>query len=62
MVIFAILLGVLPSLIWLVFFLKEDAHPEPKGMLARVFIWGSVAALMAVIFQYFFQDILDFLK
>ena len=62
MVIFAILLGVLPSLIWLVFFLKEDAHPEPKGMLARVFIWGSVAALMAVIFQYFFQDILDFFK
>lgn len=60
--IFAILLGVLPSLIWLVFFLKEDAHPEPKGMLARVFIWGSVAALMAVIFQYFFQDILDFFK
>jgi len=62
MVIFAILIGVLPSLIWLVFFLKEDPHPEPKGILARIFIYGSFAALMAVIFQYFFQDILDFFK
>ncbi len=60
--IFAILLGVLPSLIWLVFFLKEDSHPEPKGVLARIFILGSIAALMAVFFQYFFQDILDFFK
>lgn len=60
--IFAILIGVLPSLIWLVFFLKEDPHPEPKGILARIFIYGSFAALMAVIFQYFFQDILDFFK
>jgi RsiW-degrading membrane proteinase PrsW (M82 family) len=62
MVIFAILLGVLPSLIWLIFFLKEDLHPEPKGILARIFIYGSFAALMAVVFQYFFQDILNFFK
>lgn len=62
MVIFAILLGVLPSFIWLVFFLKEDPHPEPKGVLARIFIYGSFAALIAVGFQYFFQDILDFFK
>lgn len=62
MVIFAILLGVLPSLIWLIFFLKEDVYPEPKGMLAKVFIWGSIAAFMALIFQYFFQDILGFFK
>ena len=62
MVIFAILLGVLPSLIWLIFFLKEDLHPEPKGILARIFIYGSFTALMAVVFQYFFQDILNFFK
>ncbi len=62
MVILVILLGVLPSLIWLVFFLKEDPHPEPKGILARIFIYGSFAALMAVVFQYFFQDILDFFR
>lgn len=62
MLIFAILLGVLPSLIWLVFFLKEDDHPEPKPMLARVFIWGMIVAFMAVVFQIFFKDILNFFK
>ena len=62
MLIFAILLGVLPSLIWLVFFLKEDDHPEPKKKLARVFIWGMIVAFMAVVFQIFFKDILNFFK
>ena len=62
MLIFAILLGVLPSLIWLVFFLKEDDHPEPKKKLARVFIWGMIVAFMAVVFQIFFKDILSFFK
>jgi len=59
MVIFlAFIFGFLPSFIWLFFFLKEDDHPEPKNMIAKVFVYGFVIAMTAVIFQYFFKDIL----
>ncbi len=62
MIFFAILIGLLPSFVWLVFFLKEDINPEPRKMLAKVFIYGALIALVAVVFQYFFQSILDFFK
>lgn len=41
---YAIIGGVLPSLIWLYFLLKEDArHPEPKAMIALAFVAGMLA-------------------
>ncbi len=48
---FFLFLGILPSFAWLVFFLKEDTHPEPKKMIARAFIGGVFAAVFAVGFQ-----------
>ncbi len=40
----AFLGGVLPSLLWLWFWIKEESKkPEPKGLLAVVFILGMVA-------------------
>jgi RsiW-degrading membrane proteinase PrsW (M82 family) len=39
-VIIYIVFGLLPSLIWLGYYLRKDAHPEPKGMIIRIFLWG----------------------
>ncbi len=47
----AIVLGLLPGLVWLAFFLKEDEHPEPKKNIFFVFFTGFVAAFVAVILQ-----------
>jgi RsiW-degrading membrane proteinase PrsW (M82 family) len=54
--IYLALLGLLPSLIWLVFFLLEDRiNPEPKRMIAKVFLAGSVSALFAAVPQLFIK-------
>ena len=57
-----IVLGLLPSFAWLFFFLKEDVHPEPKKMIAKVFIWGALSTLLVIIIQLFLQNILQFLQ
>ncbi|HQT82683.1 MAG TPA: PrsW family glutamic-type intramembrane protease [Candidatus Paceibacterota bacterium] len=46
---YAFLGGLLPSLIWLYFLLKEDAsHPEPKSLITLAFIVGMVAVPIAL--------------
>ena len=40
-----ILFGILPSLIWLSFYLTKDLHPEPKRMILKVFFWGCLITL-----------------
>jgi len=62
MILFFILLGLVPSFAWLFFFLKEDVHPEPKKMIAKVFIWGALSTLLVIIIQLFLQNILQFLQ
>ncbi len=40
--------GVLPALIWLWFWLREDNdHPEPKLLLVRTFFLGSLGVIVA---------------
>lgn len=47
---YAFLGGLLPSLIWLYFLLKEDAaHPEPKTLIAFTFIAGMAAVPLAIL-------------
>ena len=46
-----ILLGFLPSLIWLNFYFREDCHPEPKSLLTKVFLMGIITAPLAILFQ-----------
>ncbi|MBZ1348188.1 MAG: PrsW family intramembrane metalloprotease [Candidatus Nealsonbacteria bacterium] len=40
-----IILGLLPSFIWLCFFLRKDVHPESKRMILKIFIWGMASTL-----------------
>lgn len=37
-----------PPLIWLLFYLHEDRHPEPKHLLLITFVGGILGALLAV--------------
>ena len=50
-----LIVAALPSLIWLFFFLREDIHPEPKWMLARVFFLGAVGMVVAGVIQVVLQ-------
>jgi len=45
-------IGVLPAILWLVFFLIEDRKkPEPKWMISLTFIFGAIGALIALYLQ-----------
>jgi RsiW-degrading membrane proteinase PrsW (M82 family) len=44
---FYIILGLAPSFIWLLFFLRKDSHPESNRMILKIFIYGMIAAALA---------------
>ncbi len=46
-----IFLALAPSLIWLMFYLGKDAHPESKKIILRVFIYGAIIALPAALIE-----------
>lgn len=52
------LIGILPSLIWLSFYLKEDERPEPKGMVLKIFFLGGVFTLPAIFYEALFEEIM----
>ena len=47
-------IGVLPSLIWLAYWLRKDAHPEPKVLITKVLLLGIILSPLAIIFQLLF--------
>lgn len=51
---FAAMAGILPSLLWLWFWLREDnLNPEPRSIVARAFIAGMTAMILVLPFQLF---------
>lgn len=48
-----IFLAFLPPLLWLIFYLREDRHPEPKLVLILVFVGGMASALLAMVAELF---------
>jgi len=53
------LLGLLPSIIWLVFFEQEDKkHPEPISVTVLAFVMGALSTFFALALQVFFNDVL----
>jgi RsiW-degrading membrane proteinase PrsW (M82 family) len=55
--IYALLAGLLPSLVWLWFWLREDSlHPEPRTIIAMTFIAGCISVIIAIIFENFVQQ------
>lgn len=41
------LFGFLPSIIWLMFYLRKDKHPESNKMVLKIFIYGMISAAPA---------------
>ena len=46
-----IVLAVLPSLIWLFFYLREDDHPEPRYWLFTIFLMGIALAPFVIFLE-----------
>jgi len=49
--VFYILLGLLPSLICLSFYLRKDKNPEPNRFVIKVFFLGALIAPLAIVFE-----------
>lgn len=55
---FAAAAGIIPALIWLWFWIREDRkHPEPKRLIALAFIGGAVAVAFVIPPQYFVASV-----
>lgn len=52
----AFMLGLIPALVWLFFWLKEDEHPEPAKMISLSFLGGMVAVFFVLPIQQFIYD------
>lgn len=57
-----VVIGILPGFIWLIFFLKEDFHPEPKRLIFYTFFVGAIISLPVFLSQLLFQNVFSFLK
>ena len=55
MIILTIIIALLPGFAWLVFYLDEDPHPEPRRLIALAFCAGIVAGLFAIVIERFFN-------
>ncbi len=42
-----IFFGLAPSIIWLLFYLRKDVHPESNRMVIKVFLYGMLSAVIA---------------
>ena len=54
-----LLLAFLPPIVWLIFYLREDRHPEPKLLLLLTFAGGMGAAVVAVVAECAFLQFLS---
>ncbi len=55
-----LILAVLPSLIWLFFYLKEDPHPEPRYWLFIIFLTGMALAPLVISLEMALSKIFNF--
>ncbi len=46
------ILGIAPSIAWLLFYLHKDAHPEPKRTILLVFLGGALMGPAALLIQF----------
>lgn len=55
--IFLIVLGLMPSFVWLVFYLHEHfKHPEPKKLIFLTFLMGAVTTFLILPVQLFLNE------
>lgn len=57
-----ILFGILPSLIWLFYYLRKDLHPEPKRTILKLFIYGALLTIPVFFVQMGLSSLLEQIK
>jgi RsiW-degrading membrane proteinase PrsW (M82 family) len=55
MLVIALVLGLLPGFAWLVFYLSEDPHPEPKRLIALTFLAGIAFGFFTIALEQMFN-------
>lgn len=55
---FIVLTALAPGLAWLLFFLKEDIHPEPKRLIFYTFGTGILMSIPVILIQVFSQSLI----
>lgn len=55
MYIISIAFALLPGFAWLLFYLQEDMHPEPKKLIVLTFIIGAASAFFALAIELIFN-------
>ncbi|MDD4606886.1 MAG: PrsW family intramembrane metalloprotease [Patescibacteria group bacterium] len=54
-----IIFAFLPSVFWLIFYHYYDRkRPEPFWLILKIFIWGMLAAFLAIVLEHFLVEIL----
>ncbi len=55
-IVYALLSGILPAILWLWFWLHEDnLHPEPRSTIAKAFLGGMCAVILVIPLQQFIE-------
>ena len=54
--------GLLPSFVWLLFYLRKDSHPESNHLVLKVFLLGIISGAFAIFLEKSFQKGVGFLK
>ena len=57
-----IFFGLAPSIIWLLFYLRKDVHPEPKKMVLKIFFYGTFIAIVAAAIEIAVEIALNFIN
>ena len=64
--IFFFSIGIIPCILWLLFYLRQDVHPEPNKKVVEVFLWGILMVFPAVFLEkilgIFFPDEISLLS
>jgi len=55
MLFLSLLLGLVPGFAWLVFYLSEDPHPEPKRLIVFTFVVGIAFGFFTIIIEQIFN-------
>jgi RsiW-degrading membrane proteinase PrsW (M82 family) len=57
-ILFAAVFGIIPAIVWLWFWLKEDIHPEPTKLIIYCFLGGMLSVFVALPVQQWVEGIL----
>jgi RsiW-degrading membrane proteinase PrsW (M82 family) len=50
-------IGILPAILWLLFYLRQDVHPESNKKIIEIFLWGIIIVIPAMCLETFLGDL-----